>query len=425
MYLWQTRFAEKYHKEDAAMSEKQKNYLLGTEQKQEWMRKGFFAPRGLGFLEPGIVSLDSAELSAFNVVKSFYQNYPEVFNMAYISEKTGLKVDDIKKRFSRMYHEHLIMFVKNSAVSTYGFGLYWWEVKLKEGTSPEFKKKLASWYQEKDEICTGYETEGEFDFFNGNHMRTLDNLLYGVMGPWRDLPEIEYVHICPTRRDLRDNNVNQFDAPGDGYRKFIWSKEQKDAFLKHQNKIDASDFAIIDAINNTPSIGDMFDFDVLAKLSGLDAAQMKKDIIEIIDHRRIVVPMIYLNFMKVGLTQQLFLVRLFQNVPCYRKAQIVDELQEIPEFNSVAEFTDAYYDIYLQAYTEISDLDALRKKLESYAEVEDIKMATAPRLFRRWVARLDDENGYWEECVFTDDINQDRASAQCVKCRFSGSEEVK
>lgn len=403
----------------------EKNYLLGTDQQQEWMRDYFFAPRGIGFAEPGTVGLDSAELAAHNVVKSFYQNYPEVFNLKYISKKVGIPTEEVKKRFKRMYDEHLIMYVMNPAVAVYGWGLYWWIVKLKDGTSPEFKKKLSNWYQNKDDICTGFETEGDFDFFNGNHMRVLDNLLNDVIGPWKDLPEVESVRLCPTRRDLRDNNVNQFDAPGDGYRKFVWSKEQIDAFLKHQNKIDKTDFAIIDAINNTPSIADAYDFDVLSKLSGLDAAQMKKDIIEVVDKRRIIVPMIYVNFMKLGLSEQMFVVRMFQTTPSYRKSQIVDELSKIPEFNSICEFTDAYYDVMLQAYAEISDVEALRQKLISYAEIEDIKMARAPKLYRRWVARLDDENGFWEECVFTDDFNQDRTSANCIKCRFSKSEEVK
>lgn len=406
------------------MAENQQRYLLGSDEHQAWMKNYFFAPRGIGFSEPGTVALDSAELSAYNVAKSFYQNYPEVFNIAGIAKKTGLDPEDIRKRIKRMYDEHLIMFVMNPAVAVYGWGLYWWEVKLKDGTSPEFKKKLSNWFQNKDDICTGYETEGDFDFFNGNHMRVLDNLLYDVIGPWKDLPEIEYIHLCPTRRDVRDNNVNMWDAPGDGYRKFLWSQEQVQKLLDYQDKIDDDDFAVINAINGSESIGDMFDFNVLADLSGLDAEQMKKDIIEVIDKRRIIVPMIFINFMKIGLTQQFYLIRMFQNVPSYRKAEIVDELAEIPEFNSIAEFSDAYYDVLLQAYSEISDVDVLRKKLEGYAEIEDIKMAKAPRLYRRWVARLDDENGYWEECVFTDDFNQDRTSPGCVKCRFSDSEEV-
>lgn len=76
------------------MTEKQKKeqftYLLGTDEQQRWMSDYFFPPRGIGFLEPGIVSLDSAKMSAYNVAKSSYQIHPEVFNMDYLSKKTGL-----------------------------------------------------------------------------------------------------------------------------------------------------------------------------------------------------------------------------------------------------------------------------------------------------------------------------------------------
>ena len=59
----------------------------------------------------------------------------------------------------------------------YGWGLYYWVVKLKDGTDPKVKAEFAKWYQNKDDICTGYLAEGDSDFFNGNHMRVLDNLL--------------------------------------------------------------------------------------------------------------------------------------------------------------------------------------------------------------------------------------------------------
>ena len=277
------------------------HYTLGSDQHQAWMKDYFFAPRGIGFVEPGTVGLDSAEFSAYNVAKSFYQNYPEVFNLAYVSEKTGIAPDEIKTRLKRMYDEHIIMFVMNPAVAVYGWGLYYWVVKLKDDASPEVKKKLSEWFQNKDDICTGYETEGDFDYFNGNHMRVLDNLLADVIAPWRDMPEVEYVHLCPIRRDVRESNVNMWDAHGDGYRKFVWGKEQISALMKAQDLIDAKDFAIIDAINNTETVGDMLDYDVLANLSGLDAAQMKRDFMEICDNRRFIVPMIYLNHMKLGL----------------------------------------------------------------------------------------------------------------------------
>lgn len=74
-------------KEAVYVSEKQ--HILGSEEHQAWLRDYFFAPRGIGFTEPGTVGLDSAQFSAYNVAKSFYQNYPEVFNISVIAGKTG------------------------------------------------------------------------------------------------------------------------------------------------------------------------------------------------------------------------------------------------------------------------------------------------------------------------------------------------
>lgn len=69
--------------------------------------------------------------------------------------------------------------------------------------------------------------EGDFDFFNGNHMRVLDNLLADVIQPWKDRPEVEYVHLCPIRADVRESLVNQWDVPEDRYRKFILGKNRR------------------------------------------------------------------------------------------------------------------------------------------------------------------------------------------------------
>ena len=158
---------------------------------------------------------------------------------------------------------------------------------------------------------------------------------------------------------------------------------------------------------------------MLERLSGLDGGQMKKDFVEICDKRRFIVPMIYVNYMKLGLTMKCFLVRLFQNVPSWRKAQIADELSTNSNFNNIWEFSDSFYDYMLTSYNDITDIDALRALLEGYAEVEEIKEADSARQFRRWVARLDEQNGYWEECVFTDDFLQDRTRSSDVKCCFS------
>lgn len=399
-------------------------YMLGTDEQQAWMKKYFFAPRGVGFAEPGTVGLDSTEFAAYNVAKSFYQTYPEVFNLARVAKEVGIPEEEVHKRMKRMYDEHIIMFVMNPAVAVYGWGLYYWVVKLKDGTDPKVKEKLSNWFQNKDDICTGYESSGDFDYFNGNHMRVLDNLLTDVIGPWKNMEEVEYVHLCPIRRDVRESNVNMWDCYNDGYRKHVWSKDQITKLMKVQNKIDLTDFKIIDAINSCESVGDMLNYNKLEELSGLDGAQMKKDFVEICDKRRFIVPMIYLNYRKLGLTMKMYLVRMFQNVPSYRKAEIVDELSDKAEFNNIWEFSDSFYDIMLTSFNDLNDTKKLRELLEGYGEIEEVKVADTSKQFRRWVARLDDENGYWEECVFTDDFLQDRTANDCIKCNFSKDKEV-
>ncbi|GAA0182349.1 hypothetical protein SH2C18_47410 [Clostridium sediminicola] len=403
------------------MSESKKaNYMLGTDEQLKWKEEYFFGPKGIGYLEPGIVPLDHATMSAYNVAKSSYQIHPDVFNMDYLSKTTGLDKKDIIKRMHRLYDEHLIMFVMNPATQVYGWGLYYWFVKLKEGTSKETKSKLAEWYQNKDDICTGFEMEGDFDFFNGNHMRVLDNLLASVIEPWKNNPEIEYVHICPIRRDVRESHINMWDAPKDDYRKAFWGEGQLEKLAKIQDKMDLNDLKIFQALNAERPVEDIFDFDVLSNISGLDPKDMLEGMKEIVEEKRILVPVFFLNFMKLNVTNHTYVIRTFQNIPSYRKSQIVDELSKIPEFNIVLEFSDSFYDILVSAYNEISDIDALRDKISTYAEIEDIKEADITRQFRRWVCRLDEKNGFWEECVFTDDFLEDRTDKKSpVSCQFA------
>ena len=86
----------------------------------------------------------------------------------------------------------------------------------------------------------------------------------------------------------------------------------------------------------------MFDFDMLEKLSGLDGKQMKKDIVMCVDERKFMLPMIYINYRALGISMHMYLVRMFQNVPSYRKAEIVDEFSLMPAsellYDSEAEF---------------------------------------------------------------------------------------
>lgn len=392
------------------MAEKKKSaptYMLGTDEQQQWMRNYNFAPRGIGFSEPGICALDDPSLDAYNIAKSSYQIYPDVFNADYVAKAVGIKKDEVIERMERMYDDRLLMYAATSNVQVFGFGLYYWLAKLREGTRSADKQKLADWFQAKDDICTGYECRGDFDFFNGNHMRVLDNLLAEVIEPWKFNPEVEFVHLCPIRRNIRESHVNMFDAPDGGFRELYWGKGQIEALAKMQDKMDLVDLKIVEALNTKRSAAEIYNFERVADISGLNAETIRKGIVDIIDTKKILAPIFYLNWAKLGLTNHIFVIRVFQITPSCVKAQIADELSHVAEFNTVLEFTDSFYDIMLFAYNEISDIDALRGLLNKYEDIEFMKEADSYKMFRRWACRLDAENGFWEETVMTDDFLQD------------------
>ncbi len=158
-----------------------KNYKIGTEESQAYLRDYTFAPKGYGFLEPGVVSTDSNDFVAYNIAKSFYQVHPEVFNLGYVEKVTGIKKEEVAKRLLMMYREHQIVLVFNPAVSIMGWSLYYWIVRLKKTATKAEREELTKWFQENDQVCTVYMMKegGDFDYYNGNHMRNIDNLVAG------------------------------------------------------------------------------------------------------------------------------------------------------------------------------------------------------------------------------------------------------
>ena len=120
--------------------------------------------------------------------------------MKRVSEITGIAIDEVKSRLQRMYDDRILMLVKNSAVGVFGFGLWYWVVKMKDNCPAEEKQKMTNWIQNNNEICTGYMCDfGDFDYYCGNHMRVLDNLLEGVLDPIKKNPWVEYVqHLSCT-----------------------------------------------------------------------------------------------------------------------------------------------------------------------------------------------------------------------------------
>ena len=55
----------------------------------------------------------------------------------------------------------------------------------------------------------------------------------------------------------------------------------------------------------------------------------------------------------------------------------------MPEFNNIWEFSDSFYDIMLSSFKELTDWKDLRNKIESYGEVEEVKIANSPKQFRK------------------------------------------
>ena len=387
-----------------------KLYKIGTPEQQEYLRAYNFAPKGYAFLEPGIIGSDAKEFVAFNIAKSFYQVYPEVFNLSYVEKATGIKPAEAKKRLKRLYDEKMIMLVKNSCVGIMGFGLYYWVVKLTPNATPEERKEITDFFQNNDQICTGYPMlpGGDFDFFNGNHMRNLDNLIYGVLDKFRSKPYVEYVHLCPVRRLIRESSVNQFDAK-EGFRHYFFGADEAKKAASLKRGMDEKDFAIIEALNNSPTVAELFDYHVLSELSGLKADEMREDLVKAVDHDKGVIPMIYLNYRALGLHQRFYLVSLFENTPTWRSEEIADELAKDGRFVNFFDFADAHHNYMLSVYDELVDASEIRERLLSYGEVKEVKEALSERQFRRWTARLDSENGLYEECIFTDDVLLDRS----------------
>ncbi len=60
----------------------EKQYKIGTDEQQAYFKDYNIAPKEYGFLEPGVVAKDTKEFVAFNIAKSIYQVYPEVFNLS-------------------------------------------------------------------------------------------------------------------------------------------------------------------------------------------------------------------------------------------------------------------------------------------------------------------------------------------------------
>ena len=369
------------------------------EQGSEWRGRYRLPPRGIGYLEPGMVDPNSNAMLACRIAKSAYQQRPDVFNLQWLSKETGLAREDVSRRLHRLYDRRLVMFAAAPAVHLSGRGLYYWFGKFQTGTFLGVKDLAAASCRKNDAIWNGYETSGAFDFVHGACASTLDQLFWDLVLPETQQSHFDWIRVCPVSRALRYEHMNLWDAPDGRYRQYQWGASEPQALANRQHEMDESDIRLILALNRERPVSDYFDFRVLAEVSGLDPLALQEGIERAMEGCRQLIPVVYLNWQKLGLTQTVFAIRLRRDVALDAKSRIADRLASIPEFHTVWQFSDAHYDLGLIACTDTADIASMRGRIDSIAEVDVCDEAAAARQSRFWGCRLDDSSGMWEQCA--------------------------
>ena len=363
-----------------------------------WRDRYRLPPRGHGHIEPGMLDPGGQEMLAYRIAKAAYQQRPDVLNLAWLSKETGLAPGDIEDRIRSLYERRLLMLVSAPAVQVYGLGLYYWFGKFHAGTLHGVREQVLQSSRENDSIWSGYAASGAFDSLQGACVATLDQLIQDV------LPEIagsryEWIRLCPVARAVRSEHVNLWDAPAEKYRDCEWAAQEIEALSQRPAGLDKADIALFLALNRTRPMARYFDFRVLAELSGLDAAGLQNGIERAVEETRQLVPVWRLNWQKLGLTQTIFAVRLRRDLSVDVRSRLVDDLAANPEFHTIWQFSDAYYDLACIACTQTAGIPALRRRIEASAECDLVDEAEAHSQYRCWGCRQDDGSGMWEQSV--------------------------
>ncbi|MFW6196287.1 MAG: AsnC family transcriptional regulator [Thermoplasmatota archaeon] len=375
---------------------------------QKYMDKYWTKPSVFGSVEPFCLKFAmDPTYGGYNISKSAYQNRPDIFNLEWLSKETGIEEDEVEERIQRMIDKHLIMLVQNPNTYAMGWAIYYWLVDLKDNATEDQKQEVLDHIQNEDCTCSAMVGEGDFDFYGGNHVGNLDFLRNVIIKPIEDYPQVKDVYITPVARYLREEKVAQWRAPEGTTRKFYISEEEKEKLAEVQDYMDEKDVEIFCALNKKRPVEDMFDFDVMEEISGIDASELQKNLKEYVEEKPLMIPLVCLNWRKLGLTKRYFVIRMYRMLPTEQKFAVADSLSEYPEWETLWQFTQTPYDFICSAYNELTDVDELRDKLMDIEGIEEIREFDVYRATRRWTCRLDEENDFWEECVMTTDVGID------------------
>ncbi len=364
---------------------------LKTSEEERYM---FNQYRGYGFRLP-------ENISEWNKVKvqlvigtiQFAGANHDLLNKETVAQELGLSVDEVTQRIIRMYKERLLLVPTDAALQTVGFALFYMVVKLKKGTSDKRKQEISNMIRDNDYACTSFETSGDYDFFVGAHITTIDNLYKTILKGLYALPELEELTLLPVQRMLRQERLNHWDMKKDLWRETALIDGELGKLATIQNALDKTDLAIIEILMKKREITEYLNVNFLSKKK-----EAGEKVLRTLDEKRLFVSPVFLNWMKLNYQPYFFAVKFSDKTNSDKKIELSDHLVETyPEFNLALQVTDTYYDLFLGSYQGLADVEAMKKALKETPGVAEVKEMVATRQHRMWTTKLSEEN--WGECV--------------------------
>jgi len=317
---------------------------------------------------------------------------PKIFNITRISKRLGISRDEVEKRLKRMFDDRLLLTVSNVATQQGafgGFGLYYLAVKLKKGAEKK-KRELSEKLLEEDLLCTSFEGEGDFDFFVGTHISTLDKLRTLILNKYFNINEIEEIILLPVQRLVKDKRVFHWDAPLNLWLEYTFDEREVKKLLEVQNQLDETDIRIVIELNKAKSAIDKFNLDAFGRAKD----KMQRILSEFFNQRALVVVSI-LNWMKLNINPYVFFITFDEKLPSDKRVELVDKFCENPAFFWIYQHNDSQVDCTLMTFEKLWDIKEIRSYLKSFKEVSVIKEMRLTRQYRQWAVRMDDK--HWGE----------------------------
>jgi len=368
--------------------------ISSVQESTEEERYMFNQYRGYGFRLP-------ENISEWNKVKvqlvigtiQFAGANHDLLNKETVAQELGLSVDEVTKRIVRMYNDHLLLVPTDAALQTVGFALFYMVVKLKKGTSDKRKQEISAMIRDNDYACTSFETAGDYDFFIGAHITTIDNLYKTILKGLYALPELEELTLLPVQRMLRQERLNHWDMKKNLWRETALIDGELGKLATIQNALDKTDLTIIEILMKKREITDYLNVNFLSKKK-----ETGEKVLRTLDGKRLFVSPVFLNWMKLNYQPYFFTVKFSDKTNSDQKIELSDHLVETyPEFNLALQVTDTYYDLFLGSYQGLADIEATKKALKETPGVAEVKEMVATRQHRMWTTKLSEEN--WGECV--------------------------